>query len=71
MLECYAAIRKCGCMVEYIIDDGDDKRHVAKQVHNWIRRGDIVQRVTLAEAEENVKECRCEEIQAAYDVPSL
>ncbi len=70
MLDVYTATKPCGCTIAYIINDGNDKRSVAKEVSNWIRCGYVVDRVSLAEAEENVKECKCEEV-AAYDVPSL
>lgn len=54
----YVAIHECGQIVAATVDYPEHKRDVARDVGNWLRRGNLIERRTVADARE-ADWCKC------------
>lgn len=47
---CYIAVKKCGCIVGFSVDDKRIKKDTSVSVAQWIKDGLTVERVILTDA---------------------
>ena len=59
---CYIGIKKCGCVVAAVIDEGN--KHTAESVAEFIEDGYTIERVKTEDARNRLMACKCPSLAA-------
>ena len=60
----YIGREKCGCVTCTVVDSPEFRKDTARYVARWLREGMDVERVSVEEARQLIKFCRCNEVKA-------